>query len=175
MTNSLFIGGGNMFGTDDFRNRMVHSAFNGEETDYWKVLNGVDKTSQYWFVFGLFSLMMAVMPVGIVIFVEGIDVIHNWWPAVIFTIISILCFVRSFIRGKIEKVRVKKKYKLMDYVYTLNPEEKEYLLWYRYNITHTSYPVYVIEQMLSNIDRHSFVNHKLVNEINKIQRTKKDK
>jgi len=163
MTNSLFIGGGDMFGTDDFRNRMVHSAFNGEETDYQKVISGVDKTSQYWFVFGLMMLVFALLPILIVIFLEGFAAIGSFNPMFMLLSISTLCFIRSYFRGKTESLIAKKKYQLMDYEYTLNPKETEYLLWYRFDIKRDTYPVYIIESMLSNIDRHEYVNNEYIN------------
>lgn len=166
MNNSLSTGGGDMLNTKEFRARMVHAAFNGEETDYQKVISGVDKTAPFWFVLGLMMLVFALLPILIVIFLEGFAAIGSFNPMFVLSSISTLCFIRSYFRGKTESLIAKKKYQLMDYEYTLNPKETEYLMWYRFNIKRDTYPVYIIESMLSNIDRHEYVNNEYINPLN---------
>lgn len=157
-----------MLDTKEFRKRMVHCATNGEETDYDEILLGGAKTVPTWFVLGLLFLLFAVLPASIVIFFHGLGGIGTWNTVFVLFALSIAFFTLSYFKGKSESRIIKKKNRLMDYEYTLNPDEKEYLLWYRFNAHRESYPVCVIEAMLANIDRHSHVNKNYVNELNKL-------
>lgn len=175
MNNSLFIGGGDMLNTKEFRARMVHAAFNGEETDYEAVIKPVEKNSPFFFFFGLFTLIFTILPPSILILTEGLSSVANWSIVPVGLILSLSFFLLTWYLSKKEAKRVKRKHTLMDYEYTLNLEEREYLIWHRFNVLCDSYPVCIIEQMLSSIDSHDYVNRNFVNEMNKLNSTKTGK
>jgi len=175
MNNSLSTGGGDMLNTKEFRARMVHAAFNGEETDYYKVIRPVYKTSPSYFALVLFSLMMGILPPILLVILKGFSVVGNWNPLFFLLTVSVLFFTVAYFSGKKETNLVNKRYELLDYDYTLNSEEIEFLKWYRFNIQRESYPVCVIEPMLSSIDSHDYVNKEFVNETNISNLSKKGK
>jgi len=175
MNNSSFTGGGDMLNTKEFRTRMVHAAFNGEETDYDVVIRPVYKTSPFFFFLGIFTLMFAILPPSILILTEGLSSVANWNIVPVCLIISLSFFLLAWHLSTKEAKRVKRKHTLMDYEYTLNVEEREYLKWHRFNILCDSYPVCIIEQMLSSIDNHDYVNRNFVNEMNKLNSSEKGK
>lgn len=173
MTNSLSIGGGNMLNTKEFRSRMVHAAFNGEEPDYDAVIRPVYKSSPSYFILGLFTLMLGLIPPILLVILQGFSAVVNWNPIFFLLTVSVLFFTVAYFTGKQETKLFHNRNKLLDYDYTLNSEEIDFLKWYRFNIKRDSYPVCIIEQMLSSIDGHNYVNKEFVNEINKLKSSKK--
>lgn len=175
MNNSLSTGGGDMLNTKEFRNRMVHAVFNGEETDYDKVIRPVYKTSPSYFALGLFSSMMGILPPILLVVLKGFSVVGSWNVMFILLAISVLFFTVAYFSGKKETNLFNKRNKLLDYEYMLNSEEIEFLKWHRFNIQRESYPVCVIEPMLSTIDDHDYVNKEFVNKTNISNLSKKGK
>lgn len=156
----------NTLDTTEFRKRLIHAATNGRETDYQKALKPIDSLSVFYFTIGTIFTTLTFLPIITTFILDGslIVSIHLF----VLLLIGISFYALTYIIGKSEKKKKKKRNDLMDFIYTLTTEEFDYLTWHRFDLKRKEYPVCFISVMLSDIERLEETQRTILDELHKL-------